>query len=281
MTNWNDWLLGNELPIRLSFFFGIFVLIALWEIHSPRRQLTVSKGVRWINNLGLVMLNTAVLRLLFPAAAVGAAAIAQEQGWGALNNFALPLPLATFIAVVAMDLVIYLQHVMVHAIPLLWRLHRVHHADLDYDVTTGARFHTVEIILSMLIKMATITLLGPPVVAVVIFEVLLNATAMFNHGNISIPEKLDRVLRIFVVTPDMHRVHHSVHAPLANSNFGFNLPWWDRLFGTYVAQPPEGHVAMEIGLNEFRDPQQVDRLPGMLMLPFASQLGEYTINRRW
>ncbi|MET0071678.1 MAG: sterol desaturase family protein [Candidatus Thiodiazotropha sp.] len=278
---WNDWVLGNELPIRLSFFFGVFALIALWEILSPRRQLTVSKGARWISNLGLIALNTVVLRLLFPAAAVGVAALAHAQDWGLLNHYRLPLPLAAIIAVVAMDFVIYLQHVMVHAVPLLWRLHRVHHADLDYDVTTGARFHTIEIILSMLIKMATILLLGPPLVAVVIFEVLLNATAMFNHGNISIPERLDRVLRLFVVTPDMHRVHHSVHAPLANSNFGFNLPWWDRLFGTYVAQPPEGHVEMEIGVNDFRDPQQVDRLPGMLMMPFVGQPGEYTINRRW
>ncbi|MEW8000962.1 MAG: sterol desaturase family protein [Candidatus Thiodiazotropha endolucinida] len=279
--NWNEWVLGNELPIRLIFFFGVFVIIALWEIHSPRRQLTVPKGARWINNLGLVALNTVILRLLFPAAAVGVALLAQKQGWGLLNYVEIPFPLSIIIAVVAMDFVIYLQHVMVHAIPLLWRLHRVHHADLDYDVTTGARFHTIEIILSMLIKMATIILLGPPLVAVVIFEILLNATAMFNHGNISIPERIDRVLRLFVVTPDMHRVHHSVHAPMANSNFGFNLPWWDRLFGTYVAQPPEGHVEMEIGLNEFRDPQQVDRLPGMLMLPFVRQLGEYTINRRW
>ncbi|MCU7928700.1 MAG: sterol desaturase family protein [Candidatus Thiodiazotropha sp. (ex Dulcina madagascariensis)] len=278
---WSDWILGNELPIRLGFFFGVFAVMALWEILSPRRKLAVSKGVRWANNLGLIFLNTLVLRLLFPTAAVGMAILAQKQGWGLLNYVELPFILSAVIAVVAMDFVIYLQHVMVHAIPILWRLHRVHHADLDYDVTTGARFHTLEIILSMLIKLATIMLLGPPVVAVVIFEVLLNATAMFNHGNIYIAEKIDRVLRLFIVTPDMHRVHHSVHAPLANSNFGFNLPWWDRLFGTYVAQPPEGHTEMEIGLNDFRDPQQVDRLPGMLMLPFVRHLGEYTINRRW
>ncbi|MCU7923070.1 MAG: sterol desaturase family protein, partial [Candidatus Thiodiazotropha sp. (ex Dulcina madagascariensis)] len=229
---WSDWILGNELPIRLGFFFGVFAVMALWEILSPRRKLAVSKGVRWANNLGLIFLNTLVLRLLFPTAAVGMAILAQKQGWGLLNYVELPFILSAVIAVVAMDFVIYLQHVMVHAIPILWRLHRVHHADLDYDVTTGARFHTLEIILSMLIKLATIMLLGPPVVAVVIFEVLLNATAMFNHGNIYIAEKIDRVLRLFIVTPDMHRVHHSVHAPLANSNFGFNLPWWDRLFGT-------------------------------------------------
>ncbi|MCU7845123.1 MAG: sterol desaturase family protein [Candidatus Thiodiazotropha sp. (ex Monitilora ramsayi)] len=279
--NWSDWILGNELSVRLVFFFGIFGIIAVWEILSPRRQLSVSKTVRWANNLGLVILNSIVLRLLFPAAAVGVAVIAQQKGWGILNNAELPFALSVVVAVIAMDFVIYLQHVMVHAIPVLWRLHRVHHADLDYDVTTGARFHTIEIILSMLIKFATIMLLGPPVVAVVIFEVLLNATAMFNHGNIYIPEKIDRVLRLFVVTPDMHRVHHSVHAPLTNSNFGFNLPWWDRLFGTYVAQPPEGHTEMEIGLEGFRDPKQVDSLPGMLMLPFVRELGEYTINRRW
>ncbi|MCU7891700.1 MAG: sterol desaturase family protein [Candidatus Thiodiazotropha sp. (ex Ustalcina ferruginea)] len=279
--SWNDWILGNELPVRLSFFFGIFAVMTLWEIRSPRRKLSVSKGLRWTNNLGLIFINSLILRLLFPAAAVGVAILAQQQGWGLLHFYKLPFVLSVVIAVVAMDFVIYLQHVMVHAIPLLWRLHRVHHADLDYDVTTGARFHTIEIILSMLIKFATIMVLGPPVVAVVIFEVLLNATAMFNHGNIYIPEKIDRILRLFVVTPDMHRVHHSVHAPLTNSNFGFNLPWWDRLFGTYVDQPPEGHTEMEIGLNDFRDPKQVDRLPGMLMLPFVRQLGEYTINRRW
>jgi sterol desaturase/sphingolipid hydroxylase (fatty acid hydroxylase superfamily) len=279
--NWNDWILSNELLVRLSFFLGIFVVMAVWEILWPRRQLTVSKGSRWANNLGLIVLNTLLLRILFPTAAVGVALLAQTQGWGLLNYYELHITLAVVLAVVAMDFVIWLQHVVVHAIPVLWRLHRVHHADLDYDVTTGARFHPIEIILSMLIKFATIMLLGPPMVAVVIFEVLLNATAMFNHGNVYIPEKIDRMLRLFVVTPDMHRVHHSVHAPLANSNFGFNLPWWDRLLGTYAAQPPEGHTEMEIGLDTFRDPKQVDRLPGMLMLPFARQLGEYTINRRW
>ncbi|MCW8962521.1 MAG: sterol desaturase family protein, partial [Gammaproteobacteria bacterium] len=272
-----DLIVGHEVAIRLSFFFGVLAIIALWEIASPRRQLTVSKALRWTNNLGLTFLNTIILRLLFPAAAVGVALATQEKGWGLLNNYELPYIVSFVVAVIVMDFVIYLQHVMVHAIPVLWRLHRVHHADLDYDLTTGARFHTLEIILSMLIKFATIILLGPAVVAVVIFEVLLNATAMFNHGNIYIPEKIDRVLRLFVVTPDMHRVHHSVHAPMANSNFGFNLPWWDRIFGTYVAQPPEGHIEMEIGIEEFRDPQQVDRIDGMLMLPFVRKLGEYTI----
>jgi len=277
----SNWIVNNELPVRLGFFFGVFIIMALWEIILPRRKLIVRKMTRWVNNLGLIFFNNLMVRILFPMAAVGTANFAQSNGWGLLNYYDLPFIFAVVVAVITMDLVIYLQHVMVHAIPVLWRLHRVHHADLDYDVTTGARFHTIEIIFSMLIKFATIVLLGPPVVAVVIFEVLLNATAMFNHANAYIPERIDRLLRLFVVTPDMHRVHHSVHAPLANSNFGFNLPWWDRLFGTYVPQPPEGHAEMEIGLEGFRDPKQVNRLPGMLMLPFVRELGEYTINRRW
>ncbi|MCU7959229.1 MAG: sterol desaturase family protein [gamma proteobacterium symbiont of Bathyaustriella thionipta] len=278
--NWNDWILGNELPIRLSFFFGIFAVMAIWEIVSPRRALTVSKGIRWANNLGLVFINSFVLRLLFPAAAVGVAVTADQQGWGLLNLYNLPFPVAVIMAVVVMDFVIWLQHVMVHAIPVLWRLHRVHHADLDYDVTTGARFHTLEIILSMLIKFATILLLGPPVVAVVIFEVMLNATAMFNHGNVKLPAGLDRVLRWFLVTPDMHRVHHSVEDDEANSNFGFSLPWWDRLFGTYRDQPRDGHEGMTIGIHHYRNPKKVNQLPGMLALPFIGKISGYAINRR-
>ena len=223
--NLNDFIMANEVTIRLGFFFGVFAVMAVWEVLAPKRELTVSKLVRWVNNLGLVFLNSFILRLLFPAAAVGVAAFAGAQGWGLLNYYPVPEPLAIVVSVITMDFIIYLQHVLVHAVPALWRLHRVHHADLDYDVTTGARFHTVEIILSMLIKFATIVVLGPPLVAVVIFEVVLNATAMFNHGNIALPKGLDRVLRWFVVTPDMHRVHHSVEDDEANSNFGFNLPW--------------------------------------------------------
>ncbi len=274
--NWNDWILGNELPIRLSFFFAIFAVMASWEVLSPRRLLALSKTVRWANNLGLVFVNSLVLRLLFPAAAVGMAGFAELKGWGLLNHYqVLPYALAVIVSTLVMDFVLYLQHRMFHAVPVLWRLHRVHHADLDFDVTTGARFHTIEIILSMLIKFATITALGPPVVAVLMFEVLLNATAMFNHGNVRIHQGLDRVLRCFLVTPDMHRVHHSVDDDEANCNFGFNLPWWDRLFGTYRDQPRGGHVGMTIGIHQYRDPKQVDRLPGMLMLPFIGKISGY------
>lgn len=278
--NWNDWILGHEVSVRLAFFFGIFAVMAIWEVLSPCRPPSVSKGVRWANNLGLVFLNSVVLRLLFPAAAVGVAAVAQRHGWGLFNYYELPIAVSVLCSVVAMDLVIYLQHVMVHAIPVLWRLHRVHHADLDYDVTTGARFHTLEIILSMLIKFATVLLLGPPLVAVVIFEVLLNATAMFNHANVRLPAGVDRMLRWFLVTPDMHRVHHSVEDDETNSNFGFSLTWWDRLFGTYRDQPRAGHLGMTIGIHKYRDPKQVDRLPGMLALPFVAPVSGYVINRR-
>lgn len=279
---WNDWMIEHEQLIRLSFFFGVFVLVAIAEIALPRRTLKASKTIRWINNLGLVFLNTILLRLLFPAAAVGMAAFAQVNGWGLLNHLQPPFILAVIISVIAMDMVIYLQHVMVHAIPILWRLHMVHHVDPDYDVTTGARFHPIEIILSLLIKFATIIVLGPPIVGVMIFEILLNATAMFNHGNLRLPTGLDHVLRWFVVTPDMHRVHHSVIPEETNSNFGFNLPWWDRVFGTYKAQPEAGHQGMTIGIQGFNRPEQISWLPGMLALPFVAKAYGYTINeRKW
>ena len=278
--DWNDWLLTHEPAVRLAFFAGVFMLVAFFEWVAPRRALTVSKMMRWGNNISLVVLNTVLLRLLFPAAAVGMAAFAAEHGWGLLNYFKFPFWVATLVAVIVLDFVIWLQHVMVHAIPVLWRLHRVHHADPDYDVTTGARFHPIEIILSMLIKFATIAVLGPPVVAVILFEVLLNATAMFNHGNLRLPDAVDRVLRLFVVTPDMHRVHHSVEDDETNSNFGFSLPWWDRLFGTYRAQPRGGHEGMVIGIHGYREPRDVSWLSGLLVLPWRGRISGYVINRR-
>lgn len=270
----------HEKSIRLGFFVGILIIMAIWEILAPRRALTVSKGVRWLNNLGIVFLNSFLLRLAFPAAAVGVAVFAQQHGWGLLNYYQLPSWLAIVLAVVVMDFIIYLQHVMVHAIPLLWRLHRLHHADLDYDLTTGARFHPIEIFLSMGIKFATIIVLGPPVVAVIIFEVILNFMAMFNHANVKLPLGLDKVLRLLLVTPDMHRVHHSIEDDEANSNFGFNLAIWDRLFGTYRDQPRGGHEGMTIGIRKFRDMKDVSWLPGMLIMPFKGKISDYAINRR-
>jgi sterol desaturase/sphingolipid hydroxylase (fatty acid hydroxylase superfamily) len=276
----DNFLTEHEVTIRLTAFFGVFTLIALWEVLSPRRVLTVRRVIRWTNNLGLVFLNTIILRLLFPAAAVGVAVLAEQRSWGLFNQYELPMGVVVVLSVILLDMVIYFQHVMVHAIPLLWRLHRVHHADPDYDVTTGARFHPLEIILSMLIKFVTIIVLGPPVIAVIIFEVVLNATAMFNHGNIKLPKSVDSALRWLVVTPDMHRVHHSVEDDEANSNYGFSLPWWDRLFGTYRDQPRKGHEGMSIGIHHYHDVRQVVWISGLLTLPFIGHITEYAINRR-
>ena len=278
--NFEQWVLAHEPPIRVGFFALVFTLIALWELVSPRRALKLTRKLRWTSNLGIVLLNTLIVRVAFPTAAVGMATLSVERSWGLLNNYSVPFWLAVPLAVVAMDFVIWLQHVMVHAVPALWRLHRVHHADLDYDLTTGTRFHPLEIVLSMGIKFATISLLGAPVLAVVVFEVVLSACATFNHGNIRLPEGLDRALRWFLVTPDMHRVHHSVEIDETNSNFGFNLTWWDRLFGTYREQPRAGQLGMTIGLLNHTDPQEVARLPGMLMMPFKGEATDYAIGRR-
>ncbi len=259
---------AHEPLIRLVAFFSVLLAMAAWEIVAPRRRLAVSRARRWTTNLGIVVLNTIVLRLLFPVAAAGVAVYASDRGFGVLNNADVPYGVASAGAIVALDLVIYLQHVLFHAVPALWRVHRMHHADLDFDVTTGARFHPVEIVLSMLIKFAAIMLIGAPATAVILFEVILNATAMFNHGNVRIPHEADRALRWLIVTPDMHRVHHSVERAETDSNFGFNLSLWDRLLGTYRAEPAKGHEAMTIGIPQFRDPVQCATLPGMLALPF-------------
>ena len=272
-------IVSYEVAIRLGFFFGVFALIAIWEVLAPRRSLTTSKTVRWLSNLGITFLNPVVVRLVSPIMRVTMALLAQKSGWGLLNNFALPYWLPVVIGVAVLDLVIYLQHVMFHTVPVLWRLHMMHHADLDFDMTTGLRFHPIEMILSMGIKLSVVVVIGPPALAVLIFEILLNTTSMFNHGNIRLPSTIDRKLRLLVVTPDMHRVHHSVTIRETNSNFGFNLPWWDRLLGTYRDQPAAGHEGMTIGLAQFRDPKRLTFL-WMLALPFIGKPGEYAINRR-
>jgi len=266
-----NWILNHEPAVRLGFFVGVFVTMAIWELIVPRRRLRASKGLRWFANLGIMILSTLVVRVIFPTAAVGMALVAAERGWGLLNNLDLAPAVSIALAILILDFAIYLQHVMFHAVPALWRLHMVHHADIDFDVTTGLRFHPFEIVLSMLIKLAAVAVLGPPAVAVIIFEVVLNATAIFNHGNVQVPTMVDRVLRWIVVTPDMHRVHHSVKPLETNSNFGFNLPWWDRLLGTYRGQPENGHEAMTIGLSQFQDrPRQ--GLLWLLALPFTGRV---------
>ncbi len=265
-------LLNNEPTLRLALFGGVLAVIGMWELAAPRRRLVAPKALRWFNNLVLVALNTAVLRFAFPVLAVGLAAMLEVYGVGLFNHLALPVWLELMLAVAILDLVIYLQHVAFHKVPLLWRLHQMHHADLDIDVTTGARFHPIEIVLSMLIKLALVTALGAAPAAVLIFEVLLNGVAMFNHGNIALPVGLDRWLRLVVVTPDMHRVHHSVLRRETDSNYGFNLPWWDRIFRTYRAQPAAGHTAMTIGLPELQEPRR-QTLWWMLALPFRHGRG--------
>jgi sterol desaturase/sphingolipid hydroxylase (fatty acid hydroxylase superfamily) len=267
-----------EPQLRLSVFLGVLAIMALWELLAPRRRRDIPRVIRWSNNLALVVIDTIVLRLTFPILAVGLAIMAQERSWGLFNIVEAPVWFAVVASVIILDLVIYLQHVMFHAVPALWRLHRMHHTDLDFDVTTGLRFHPIEIVLSMGIKLAMVLVLGPPAVAVLIFEVLLNATAMFNHSNVRLPLVVDRVLRLVMVTPDMHRVHHSILPEETNSNFGFNLPWWDKLLGTYKAQPAAGHDAMTIGIEQFRTPrdQWLDR---MLVQPTKGPASGYPINR--
>jgi len=271
-------LLGNEPVIRLLAFAGIFAVMTAWEIVAPRRDQRIGRGTRWPSNIGVVVLDTVLVRLLFPTTAVGLALVAETQGWGLFYALALPMWVSVPVAVIALDLAIYLQHVLFHAVPALWRLHRMHHADLEFDVTTGARFHPIEILLSMGIKLGVVAALGAPAVAVLAFEVLLNATSMFNHSNVRMPAWLDRALRWIVVTPDMHRVHHSIAARETNSNFGFNLPWWDRLFGTYRDQPAAGHEAMTIGIEQFREPAE-QRLDHMLTQPFRDDRS-YALGRR-
>ena len=258
----------EEQIVRLAFFFGTLTVVAVWEVVAPRRTLTDCKGRRWFANLSMVVIDTAVVRLLLPVLPVGMALMSQERGWGILNIITLPALIKIVLAVLALDFVIYFQHVLFHFLPILWRLHRMHHTDLDIDVTTGNRFHPIEIVISAGIKLGAVALIGPPAVAVVAFEVALNATSQFNHGNIRMPETVDRWLRLGVVTPGMHRVHHSVIPRETNSNFGFNFPWWDRLCGTYRPQPEEGHDGMTIGLKEFRDPGRLT-LFRLLIQPFV------------
>jgi sterol desaturase/sphingolipid hydroxylase (fatty acid hydroxylase superfamily) len=263
-----EFILAHEAGIRLTFFCAVLAIMIGWEFAAPRRRLSASLAVRWSSNLGLVVVGALLVRLAFPVVAVGTAAIAAERGWGLFNWVAAPSWLAIVLSVVALDLAIYAQHVVFHKVPPLWRLHRMHHSDVDIDATTGVRFHPFEIALSMAIKMAMILILGAPAVAVVIFEVLLNATAMFNHGNVKLPQAVDRALRRVIVTPDFHRVHHSVHRDETDSNYGFNLSIWDRLFRTYRPQPRDGHQTMTIGLDIFRDPRQ-RHLDKLLIQPFV------------
>jgi sterol desaturase/sphingolipid hydroxylase (fatty acid hydroxylase superfamily) len=264
-----DFALAHEPILRIAVFFLVLAGMAIWEIRAPRRMPTVIKVKRWANNLALLLINSFLVRILFPAAAVGFAVFAETHEMGILRILEIPESVAIVASIVLLDLAIYLQHLIFHAVPLLWRLHRVHHADLDFDVTTGVRFHPIEILLSMGIKFLVIVTLGPPIWAVLIFETLLNVTAMFNHSNVAMPAWIDRILRFVLVTPDMHRVHHSIDRAETNSNFGFCFSLWDRLLGTYKEAPALGHLAMTIGVSGLRDPDKVINLKGMLAIPFG------------
>jgi sterol desaturase/sphingolipid hydroxylase (fatty acid hydroxylase superfamily) len=272
-------LFAYEPYIRLAAFGGVFAVMAAWEAIGPRRIRAIGRAWRWPGNLGIVVVDTLLVRILFPTTAVGVALFGEIRGFGLFNVLAPPRWVAVVASVVMLDLAIYLQHVLFHAVPALWRLHRMHHADLEFDVTTGLRFHPFEILLSMAIKLAVVGAIGAPPAAVLIFEILLNATSMFNHSNVRIPSGVDRLLRRLVVTPDMHRVHHSILSRETNSNFGFNLPWWDRLFGTYRAQPSQGHEGMTIGIEQFRDRREL-RLDRMLLQPFRGEAAGYPLGRR-
>jgi sterol desaturase/sphingolipid hydroxylase (fatty acid hydroxylase superfamily) len=261
--------LVEEPALRLGFFFVVFLILAVWEILRPRRPQHYRRRQRWPGNLGLVAVDVAIVRLFFPFAAVGIAAVAEARGWGILNALPLSMALKVGIALLILDLAIYLQHRLFHSAPWLWRLHRTHHADLEFDVTTGLRFHPLEILLSIGFKAVVILGLGAPALAVLVFEIWLNATSMFSHANISIPPRLERYLRLVVVTPEMHRIHHSIHREETNSNFGFNLLWWDWVGKTYRPQPKDGHVQMTIGLEIFRDEREL-QLHRMLLQPFRN-----------
>ena len=257
----------SEGIVRLGIFAGTALFLACWEYIAPRRVLEQGRAWRWVGNLGVVAISTVLIRLVFPVLPVAFAATVYGNGWGVFPQIGLPLSAQVVLGALALDLGIYFQHRAFHVWRPLWRLHRMHHADTFYDFTTGIRFHPLEMLLSIAYKLVLITLLGPPATAVLLFEIGLNGIAMFNHGNIALPERLDAFLRLFIVTPDMHRVHHSTDPREMNRNFGFNSPWWDRIFGTYKAQPDKGHIAMEIGLNIFRD-RKYRSLDRMLAIPF-------------
>ena len=263
-------ILEHEPLLRMGAFMAVFGLMALWEIAAPMHTPKASRTLRWPSNFGITVLNIALVRVVFPASAVGMALYAQSHGLGLFNIVQVPYLVALLGAVLLLDLVIYFQHRVFHTVPLLWRLHRMHHADPAFDVSTATRFHPIEIFLSMLVKFAAILVIGPPALGVFLFELLLNLTATFNHANVRMPVGIDRVLRFFLVTPDMHRIHHSVIGHEHNSNFGFCLSIWDRLLGTYKAEPIGGQRAIRIGLLEISDVKVNTRFIGLLSIPFLS-----------
>ena len=268
-----------ESYIRLGSFFGLFVLLMIWELASPKRKLLQLRRFRWFSNIGLIVTSSVLVRFIIPTAAVGVALHVEQDNLGFLNHFDFSAVTQFILAFILMDLAIYFQHVIFHALPMFWRFHRVHHSDLDCDITTGLRFHPFEILISIIFKFVVIISIGAPVIAVVCFEIILNAASMFTHSNIKIPLSLEKIVRWTIVTPDMHRIHHSVNENETNSNFGFFISVWDRLFGTYIDKPKEGQKNMEIGLHEFRQAKW-QNLRWLIYLPFVSSISDYAINKR-
>jgi len=269
----------NEASIRLGVFLGGFGLLAIWEYTKPRRRLGTSKLKRWLNNFGLIITSTVLVRILIPTAAIGAAHYAEIFHMGLANHLTLPFWLKFVITFVLLDLIIYFQHLFFHVLPILWRFHRVHHSDQDCDVTTGLRFHPVEILMSVVIKIGAILILGAPVLTVIVFEIVLNFMSMFTHSNISIYKPFERVLRWFITTPEMHRIHHSTVENETNSNFTFFISLWDRIFGTYLYQPEKGHTKMTLGLDRFNTPEWT-KFHNLLIMPATHSSGGYVINNR-
>ncbi len=267
----------SEAAVRMTVFIILFAAMAVWEIVAPRRALATGRAGRWFSNLVIVFINTILVRVIFPVMPVALAVAAGARGWGLLNSFNGPSWLEFVIALVLLDLSVYLQHVMYHVLPPLWRLHLVHHADLDVDVTTGLRYHPVEIIISFMARLSAVAVIGPDPLAVAVYEIALNGMLMFDHGNVRLPAGADGILRSVFVTPEMHRVHHSAVIRETNSNFGFILSWWDRAFGTYRPQPAAGHEGMETGLRQYRDEGGLS-LPRLLVLPAVADTGGYDIN---
>jgi sterol desaturase/sphingolipid hydroxylase (fatty acid hydroxylase superfamily) len=280
----NPFLIEHQNEIRLMAFFGIFFIMAMAEVIKPYRKLTQNKLQRWKSNLTLTTLNTALIYILFPFTAVYLAQFCHESDIGVFNFFIFLENLPTFLVIILsfifLDLFIYVQHLILHATPILWRFHRIHHVDLDYDVTTGARFHSIEILLSMLIKFGLIIFLGPSPEGVILFEVLLNSSAMFNHSNVQLPKTIDKWVRLVFVTPNMHRIHHSVVEKETNSNFGFCLSFWDFIFGTHTQEAQQPDPKFQIGIKEIRDPKDCTSLIGLLKLPFVNKTNGYTINQK-
>jgi sterol desaturase/sphingolipid hydroxylase (fatty acid hydroxylase superfamily) len=259
----------QESLLRISFFLATFFLLVAAEWHRPRRKLGFRLS-RWVSNLGLVGLSTVLVRIVLPVAAVGWAVQVGEHDWGVLNQTAWPAWVEGMAAFVALDFAIFAQHWATHHVPALWRLHRVHHSDLDVDASTGVRFHPVEILLSMLWKMGVVTVLGAGAVGVLVFEIVLSSSSLWEHANVRLSSRMDRLLRSVIVTPDMHRVHHSWYPDETNSNYGFNFSFWDRLFRTYHPQPRDGHEDMTLGLKEFRR-DEAQRLTQLLVQPLQTE----------